>query len=82
VAIRRFELTGTKNGVNDAFTIPVAPIANSEQVIFNGSILKPVVSFTVGAARNLECIISGQNVQVGLPPNSGDTLWILVDVTL
>jgi hypothetical protein len=82
VAIRRFDLAGTKNGVNDAFTIPVVPIANSEQVVFNGSILKPVVSFTVGAARSMECIISGQNVQTGLPPNSGDTLWILCDVAL
>ena len=80
MAIQRGELTGTKDGNNDAFTIPVVPIANSEQIIMNGSVLKPVGSFTVGAARYLECIISGQNVQVGLPPESGDTLWFICDV--
>jgi hypothetical protein len=80
VALTKGDLVGTKNGTNAAFTIPVVPIVNSEQVIMNGNILKPVGSFTAGGARNLECIISGQNVTVGLAPNSGDTLWFICDV--
>lgn len=80
MAITHGDLTGTKDGNNDAFTISVVPMANSVQVIMNGSVLKPVGSFTAAPARFLECIISGQNVQVGLPPNVGDTLWFICDV--
>jgi len=80
VAINQGDLTGTKNGTNDAFTISVVPITNSVQIIFNGSVLKPVGSFSATPTRYMECIISGQNVTVGLPPDSGDTLWFICDV--
>lgn len=79
MAITPLTISGTKDGANDAFTISPVVISGSEQIIFNGSVLKPVGSFTVGAARALECIINGQNLQIGLPPNAGDTLWGLGD---
>ena len=75
MAIVSLTISGTKDGVNDMFTISPVVISGSEFIIFNGSALKPVGSFTAGVTRNTECIISGQSLQVGLPPNPNDTLW-------
>ena len=80
MALTQLTLTGTKNGVNDLFTLSAVVISGSEQIIFNGSVLKPVGSFSAIPARHMECIINGTSVQLGLPPNANDTLWGLGDL--
>lgn len=80
MAIQQLTISGTKNGTNDMFTISPVVISGSEQIFFNGSVLKPVGSFSSVPARYMECIINGTNLQLGLPPNANDTLWGLGDV--
>ena len=80
MAISRGNLEGDKDGLNDIFTIPVVPVSNSELIMFNGSVLHPVGSFSSGSARNMECIISGQTVQTGLKPEANDKLYYRCDV--
>lgn len=76
MALSQGDLTGTKNGSNVTFTIPVTPIAGSEQIIFNTGVLKPVPS----SPGPTQCIISGTTVTLGLAPNSTDNLWYFCDV--
>jgi len=40
-------LSGTKNGVNVTFTLPVIPFAGSEMIFFNGVKLKRTVDYSI-----------------------------------
>jgi hypothetical protein len=72
----------TKDGVQTQYKIPDddPALTDSAQIIFNGDTLKPVESFSSEPAKFKQCIINGQNVQVGLPPNANDQLWYICDV--
>lgn len=69
----------TKNGVQTVYKINGAPIVNSPQIIYSGNTLKPVTVFSSAPTRNMECIISGTSVEVGLAPKSTDVLWAIWD---
>lgn len=71
------DLSGTKNGSNVDFTIPVGItlLANSVLIIFNTSALYPVAS----SPGPTQCIISGTNVTLGLAPESTDNVWYYGD---
>jgi hypothetical protein len=71
MALTYGDLQGTKNGVNTSFTIPVALVSGSEQIIHAGKTLK-VVTGTPGAGQ---CSITSQNVVVGTAPQSNEDLW-------
>ena len=68
-------LTGTKNGSNLNFTIPVTLVANSVLILFNTAALYPVAS----SPNTTQCIISGSNVTLGKAPESTDDLWYYGD---
>ena len=78
MAIMRGNLSGTKDGSNVSFTLPVVPIVGSEQIIWSGNVLHPVGSFS--AVPTLECIISGQDVTLGSAPGANDALHYICDV--
>jgi hypothetical protein len=60
--------SGTKNGVNQTFTIAHTPIAGSIRLYKNGAaqLLDPAKDFT----------ISGNTLMINLPPVSTDDLWV------
>lgn len=85
MAISRGDLTGTKNGSNTAFTIPVTPVAGSEVIYHNtGALYIYSDAGTWGALTAAQkvnrCLISGTSVTVGLAPNSTDDLWYECEV--
>ena len=77
MALRRGDLVGTRNGINVNFTIPLVLASGSEMIVFNGDTLYLVGAFS--ATPQKECIISGQDVTLGLAPNSGDRLYFIGD---
>lgn len=59
------DLIGTKNGVNQIFTLPSIPYLNSEVIYYNGVRLK----------RNVDYTISGSTVTIiTVTPQSNDYL--------
>ena len=70
------DLTGTKNGINTAFTIPDVPDLSTLLIVFNTSNLYRVVS----APGVMQYTISGTTITLGLAPNSTDKVWANYDV--
>jgi len=84
MAISRGNLVGTKNGSNTAFTFPVTPVAGSEMIVFNTSVLKPVDQTDWDAStetqKRVRALVDGLDVTLGLAPESTDDLWYECDV--
>ena len=81
----RGDLTGTKNGVNVAFTLPVTPVANSEQIIFSTGVLKPVSTFSgpntlsstgVSVTSTAHTLAVGDYIKLTAGPQTGEIRYV------
>ena len=72
MAWKIIDLTGTKNGSNTSFVIPLDYLVNTLMITHNDAAVYIKSSGTPAAG---ECVVAKSSVTMGTAPDSTDTLW-------